>query len=436
MMSETTWRSAAKAGKGSKSNGWKCCGISDDGGCSQRSQGLRARPDNLTTSVGKYAAAFVGIGTAISGVSKLFGKMKKDMDDAANSLTATEDSMKRLVQIASSPEDLQNLIAKSRSISKQYGISQSRAADLVFTGRSEDRMGQIDFLAGLSKFTNPEALMKSVTTFQRSFGRQEAGSDRQLVNKFLAAANVSRLSVEEIAPQAAAITADAGRVGFSDEAVLAAFSQAVSATKSPEMAATRLRAFATVAGKEGFAAPTFTGALRNFMQLPEDRRKKILESREEFAGGFELVRQNFSQINQAMAQITRAQMAAGTSQSMVNQKLAMIPGTDLGRIQQVRIEEQRAELARQGELGSGSLERRAAIAEGTAQDFETGIGYGIFGALTSGARGIAERLGVGAEGMNTLNQAIQSGGVSRRFGPSFIPVPVEVTPKSQNKVTP
>lgn len=217
-----------------------------------------------------YAAGFLGIGTAVAGVTKYFREMEQAAQQAADRSLNAIGALGELQQVSTSDKDFQNLVGQARGLvsSGVYSPDQlGSAADLVFALRNalytDD---EVQFITGLgkSKQVKPENMQKlaeGLKKYQLIFGKKEAGSIDQVSQKVFAAAGTMQTDFAKAAESATLFGSEAAALGFSDEEALAAFVAIEQRSPGPEEAATRLRSLLTQITKDGLAEKTLKETL-------------------------------------------------------------------------------------------------------------------------------------------------------------------------------
>ena len=292
---------------------------------------------------GTMMAGFITAGAGLAGVRKLLGAIKEEATGATTAIATSTDAIKSLIQVSRSWQEYQALESTAKRIAARHGDLKG-ARDLAFTASSEGLLEDVDFFAELGRIVDPQKMVSSVKTVQTAFGKKEAGTSRQIVNKLLEAARVSRMRTPEFATQLAQFAADAARGGYTDESAMATFAQMAFATKSPEQAATKMKAWAVQSIKGGFAAPTYPESYAKFQALSEKERRKWMQE-SEFAGAHEILGKIRAESRRTELRLGEIQAAAGTPESEVNRRLGIWGRSTLAPQEQAAAAKARREIA-------------------------------------------------------------------------------------------
>lgn len=337
----------------------------------------------ITTTFTRLAGSFTAANVATNVLGRAFDSLRQQMeaaDRAAERLRGQEAGAKRLQQVSGSATEFQLLRARAEQIALAEGVDFNRAASIVFQAKSQGLLGDLGVLASTQGFTDAEAIITAVGK-QRSVFGDEAGTTQQTISKLLAAAAESDVSVERIASSAAVAAANVQRQGGTDEELLGFLSVLSPAFKSPDVAASRINAMASVfAREEALRGRGLLGGIEAFQALPTEERDRLLAGRQEFA---EAITPTLTNLQRIQAQIGSIQRENQTTQAL-QQQLDIIAADP--RLQAVR-ERNRAEvqqqLAEEGAFGTDALQRQAAEAAYNA----------AFSRVQAGEQNVATRLG-------------------------------------------
>jgi len=297
----------------------------------QRQKSIEAT-DRLTSALSRY----ISVGAGISLVTAAFRKLNEEAKRGSDIMKTDADWVKKILEISSHlPQaQIQERLAKVTEISRQTGMTRAEAGEMVFTALSEGQYQDINFFAGLSKFsTDALSLLKSATTLQATFGKEGAGTSREVVNQVIQAALTSRLTAGQLGPHVATVSAQASQAGIDLPSTLAALAVATKGTGSSEEAATALRAVATVAMQHGLASadkpttyPKLIATIEQNYKAAEDLRKFVsLNIR---AGtGINLVQRNRKEMMALETDVRRARRESGTDKDVTLQILRAVEET-------------------------------------------------------------------------------------------------------------
>lgn len=315
-----------------------------------------------------YAAGLVSVTAAAAAVVGTLQKIRQENQQLAEGLKGQEGGLKRLSQVATSPAEFEQLRGMAKKVALTEGMPMAQAAGFVFQAKSQGLLGDLDALAATSRFTDAEAMAQSVGKFKSAFGAAEAGSAESLVSKFIQAASSSDVAIEDIA-RAAVIPAQAMvGVGAGDEELLGLVSALSPAFKSPETAAQRLQALATVVNR-GVTRKTgrrvrdpitkklvaeeqqiqfgggglLAGLERYQTEFPEEFKAAMLQSVEAGAAA-QAIATNLPTVRQRVAEVT----AAGTTLAPLRQQQQITDQGVLKELRQTARSQVAAELAGEG----------------------------------------------------------------------------------------
>jgi hypothetical protein len=242
-------------------------------GRSSKTQGSR-----MKRSFGSVVMVMGSLQGGIDKVTEAFRFMDAEAARGAETIKKMEEGAKRLIQVSTSATEFRQLMALSKSIALT-GIEPTLAQGMVFGAKSQGLLANIPLFARSAQFMDPLTAITSVGKFKSAFGEAEAGTSRELLNKFLRAAHFSDVTVDEIAKASVIAAQPASRLGGSDEELLAFMSVLSPAFKSPETAAFRIARFSALAERGTVYSKVSPAA-----QAARDRLKSIGVERGGIAG--------------------------------------------------------------------------------------------------------------------------------------------------------
>lgn len=261
-------------------------------------------------------AGFASIGAAIGIATRALGDMRDTAVGAARGVEMLEERLKRQIQISGgSDAQLQERKRVARELRLRYGFTGDAAEALTFQGASLSLSPQKVLELGAYKAFAADVgpLFEGMAGIRAAFGPEAAGGrPESVMNALLAAAEKSKVSVEQIAAIALTPAQQVKRLGGTAEETLAALSVATIALASPEMAATSVGRFASVASRD----PRFKGkglaeAIRISTAMAPDEREAVFGSTERAYRGMGVLVENAEQFGQTLAEINRAIAATG-----------------------------------------------------------------------------------------------------------------------------
>jgi len=346
---ESKYKKLGRAGKGA--------GDKATAGLTNQQKGI----SKVLPSIGKMATAYVGVGTAITGVTQALQFMREEQKKALRDAEKLTESRRSLAQISTEPGDLQRFQKQAARIAKRSDLNVRQAQQLVFSAVSE---GFENALPVISRIT-PAVGVESAKTLAGQVPTLFQGqiTSRESINAGLAAAAESRVNLKEFGP-IVPTGAEFGReLGVTPAETFAALSRLPSKFKSPEQAATRFRAFLSrleLRGGEQFQGVGLFGALDRLEQLSPEARDKLLGESQETQSAFRALRAERSVIRERTGRIQEAIRSTGTDQSPIAQALR----------EALSEPEVRALLERSKSASSLNIARREKLAVPEAQ-FET-----------------------------------------------------------------
>jgi len=294
----------------------------------ESSESKRAGADHATTAkktesgLGLIAARYLSIGAAAAAARQAVTALNEEANRGADTLRASMDRIKNLVQISETPQELAALRARAGAFSGATGLPMEPSEDIIFQLKSAGKLSQQGLFQKVQSFSNAGEIIKGVGTLQGGFGMKETGGDAQVINKLLAGAkNAANSNMQQVSAATTGAASLFANIGASDEDLIAGIAATETAAGGASEAATALGQFAAVAFKEGFAGDTFDDTYQNFLNMPQKKRDKLLQGRKEFAKGVQIFGTNRESFRRIRADVMAAEAATGTSQSLINQKV-------------------------------------------------------------------------------------------------------------------
>lgn len=273
----------------------------------------------------KFAGALVGVGSIAVGlrtVIRLYDEMKRKASEAADASLGIEGNLKRLIQISGgSAARFAELKGQAESLTRKSGIDFNRALGITFQAASLGFTGEeVATFGGFRRFTTEvPSLVGAVGGIRGAFGAQAGGGTiRSIVNSLLAAAEPSRVGVEEIAGQILTPAQIVKKTGGTFEETAAALGIMAVAVKSVEEASVQVGALAKVLGKaDETKGLGLIGGVRALLDLPLERQEEIAGRELRASKGFGLFTQNIPAIVESAKDILAAQKLTGKPGSRI-----------------------------------------------------------------------------------------------------------------------
>lgn len=283
----------------------------------RRANGFSRGMQGVTRQVGQMVAGYISAQAAISAVNKAIQIGINLSKKAAEAGKLATPGLGILSQLAAGDEkERQRLQGKALEIrSKGAAGSIDEAARTLFAIESAGLGGDIDLVTDLRRnfaIEDAASLARSTATVSTAFGREEAGTSRQIISKSLGASITSPATAEEIAEAVAGTGAAARMVGVSDEESFAATAVLAASTGTAAQGGTQVEAFLTaLAKKGGFKGKGIRGSIEEIdaLGLDEAGLTKFF-GRKEAVSAFEGLKLNLDTekgFEASLANVRRAQ---------------------------------------------------------------------------------------------------------------------------------
>lgn len=352
----------------------------------------------LSGTVQNYITGLATVGGAIEGIKLAWRQMREEQEIAARSIEGGESGLRRLAQLAETPQDLAHLKAEAEKTSRETGMSLDRAQALQFAIESQQLGGERGLFSQVSQFAGAEPLSTGVGKMIAGFGAGEVGGARAAINKLLVAAKTSDVDVESFAPTAAIFAGTAGAIGASDEEALAALSVLSPVFKSSETAGERIRALASFIQRKGFGGKGFKSGMEaigaDISEMTDVERGKYFGS-QEVQQGYTAYAANAGRIDD-LAGLLDFEGGLGPGDDAVARRLAVVgsdPGLSALRDREAALRQKELGLA--DEYGSMEIRRQAEVARQTSlregEGFLTRWGRGTLAGWSAGSPTATER---------------------------------------------
>jgi hypothetical protein len=189
-----------------------------------------------------FAQSFLPVTSAADALLQTLTKINEAKQRGAEADRTAEMAEGSLAEVAGGDaQQYKKLLAKSRSIAANSGMSRQQAAALTFAAASAGAVDQMDVFAelhGQGIVQDPENLMRATQTLQTSLGRSQTGSLRDITSKLLAAGEHSPQKIAQLGPAAALAGVNAQDAGVSADELLAAVAVESKATGEAGIAGT------------------------------------------------------------------------------------------------------------------------------------------------------------------------------------------------------
>jgi hypothetical protein len=226
----------------------------------------------LASGFAGMAASAVGIGSAISAATAAMRHLREEQQRALEAGRAAEPGYGQLAQVAVdatgrySRRVHEDLIDQAGRMAWNHGVTEPQALQTIFNLQSAqvNTAQNREVIGGLANISGGNAMQiaEGGGKILQAFGRQEAGTLRQVLNKMLAGSSLSAAQLHEFAP-AATMSANFQRaIGGTDEELLGILAVMTRELQSPDIAGTRLGALADVINVKGHGGQGMMAGVR------------------------------------------------------------------------------------------------------------------------------------------------------------------------------
>lgn len=225
------------------------------------------------TSALASITALTGFGSVqgiLSGVVQVFSDVRRAAEEAASETVSAIADISQLAQISNNKEDFQRLSDDTR-LFQSAGLSKSEASKLAFATEStgvDKELFQEIASSGLVSIDGLITLTGSIDKLSKNF--ENIGNDRIITAKGFAAAAPTEANIQAITKGASFVASSARSAGLNADETLAAISTLSQKLPSPDIAATRLKAFLNKAGELGITGESLSEILANAEKRFED----------------------------------------------------------------------------------------------------------------------------------------------------------------------
>lgn len=360
--------------------------------------GKRAFGPGAAGGLTSYAERLMRVASAASAAAmahRVFSAARQEAEEIGQKQFTEAPSLGMLAQVADTPEDLARLEGEVKKTFAEGGARTiPEAAALQFaleSGEAGNLRADFSQLQASGLVPNATMMAESAIKLIAGMGEKETGDFRTVVSKAFGGAKLGLGSAEELLQATAKVSAQASRLGLSDEEVMAALST-VSAIEGPAEAETQIQALLKGIEVEGIGG----GYLEKGKTLREQvARLKELEAagediRDMLGGRQEAVKgygQLVSERGVASVEANLANIAAAEQEDWFGQKVEMAEAIPSNRAAILaRQRKNRAELA-QEEVGI--YENLADTMEYEQKEFKRRqYGGGFLGDVAAAAEGI------------------------------------------------
>jgi len=373
------------------------------------------------SKVTKSLSSMISVGAGLSIITRFFQDMKRQGEEAQSTIDSMFDSMRRLSQIAKTPEEFQKFRNIAFDVSKETGLALKDAVDLTFSAlSSEFTPEQIKQFAPVQSTIDLAGAFRTVELLRTQF-KGTAGTPEQILAQVLAGSKKSPLGFEEVGPGTARAAAAFSGLGGTIQETIAATAFAAKGEK-PEEAVTGIRAFADeLAKKDAFVG---RGLIDSIKQLRDqfgtagggvdEERLAAFFSNTRARAGAKLLVPNLDTLQKFVSDIERGRAQAGTPEGPIQTAIGVAQASPiLESERRARQAERTKEIAG---LSFGTFENaQQAILDLAAARIKEKQAAGEIGRITSAAR----RVGLGALDLVDLSLENTAGFAAQEVVPPF-----------------
>lgn len=262
-----------------------------------------------------FAAQFVGVQTAVSGVLSVMRQLAAERERVAQGAMQSIGGLGALAQLAATEPTkaaqdakMASLLAEARAIYASGGaLTMQEAAEMVAFSTNSAGLSASDrsFAASLRAagvMQDVGGAATAYTAMRTAMGESEVGSFRQFMSKSLAASSVAPAQANEIALATSGAGASLRTLGLTDEFGLAATAMLSKVAGSASEGGTLLGAFLKQVEKAGLdiTGKSGTDIVAMIGSMPESQQGigGVLGDRAEAVKGFRILRDNLSALQE------------------------------------------------------------------------------------------------------------------------------------------
>lgn len=381
--------------------------------------GNRAFGPGAASGLSNYLARLGSIAAAAAAVKRVLDDVRQEAEGLGEKQGLEAPSLGMLAQVADTPEDLARLEAEAKKTFAEGGARTiPEAAKLQFaleSGNVGAMRAEFSRLQASGLVPDAAMMAEAAIKLTAGMGEQETGDFRTVVSKVFGGAKLGLGSAEELLQSTASVSAQASRLGLTDEEVMAAVST-VSAVEGPAEAATQIQALLKGIEVEGIGGGFLTPGktLREQVAALKQLEAGGVDIREMLGGRQEAVKgygQLGSQRGMASVEANLANIAAAEREDWFGKKVEMAQGIPVNAAALLaRQRKNRAELA-QEEVGI--YENLADAVAADQKEFKRQqYGGGFLGDIAAAGEGIGMGIHRWAAGNRQFIESGLNAGVS------------------------
>ena len=278
------------------------------------SQGMKKHIDVSIASVGKLAAGWVSVGSAVTIATQAVQKMNEANDRAAETSKQIDFSRSSLTQIAKGPADLNRMIKEAEKTAIETGMDLVKAENLQYALETQRSGKDRAMVAALDRSIGGRSLdvMASYATARAAFkGGDEIGTAGEFINKAFTAALQTNFRGEQLMGGIPQLASLAKMNRLTDEEVMSLLAITAQTAGSVGKGATQAEGILTTMFKRGHGGKGLGVGLREMFLETRDLQGEDLQKyfgRKEGMVGFANVRDNSEWLARLIRDVDQANM--------------------------------------------------------------------------------------------------------------------------------
>jgi hypothetical protein len=359
--------------------------------------------------------AWVGSIASVTAAAALAKQMFTDL--AAERRRAAEDIRKeapgagRLAQLAGGdPGKMRAMMEEADRSRREHGLTADEAHNLQFALMSMGEEKEREYFAGFKGIADPRGLVESVSTIKAAFGEGPTGGTRAIANRMIAAAGLSKTTIEQFGPAVTIAAQTTREIGGTDAELLGTMAIMSRATKDADVAGTQVAALEKTLIKQGLGGKGILAGVDRIQKVidgldPKKAIKLFADNAEDLTAaagmtdeqleemmhgkmkpedipkffgrlegfkGYRLIQLQRGAIDQAVAEIAKEGQFVGEGDLAERTKAAFLAQPSLAAVKAGSITAQQLEMGREGVLGIPQLTREQTIDAEMLRSYQRG----------------------------------------------------------------
>jgi hypothetical protein len=301
-----------------------------------------------------------GLSGAIGLATQAWHTYKDAQEAAVDSLVSMQNSDRRLIQVASSSQDLEKMQNEADTAASLYGVDRTVARNVRFSARSEGFDEDFMPLMAASNVIDPKSAASVAGQipglFQGTIGNMEA------VSLALKGAMTSRLDFEQIGAALPSAAEGASIAKTSPEETVALASVLAARFKSGDVAGDRIKAFGTAVGlDERLTGQGIIAAFKEIQSMSSDDRSNFLGSGQELNAAYTMISQELSKIEALTSELAKERDSFRAGGGTLRDQMEIASGSASAEAsRKIQAMDNRVEIAKERNLGETGVNVRVA----------------------------------------------------------------------------